>query len=65
MKGINHELTVPYSPERKAVAEQINTTPLESGWSMMVHAGLPNRFWAEAVECAAYIGNHTPTFAGP
>ena len=30
---------------------------------MMVHTGLPNRFWAEAVECAAYIRNHPRTSA--
>ncbi len=30
---------------------------------MMAHAGLPERFWAEAVETAAYIRNRTPTTA--
>ena len=30
---------------------------------MMVHAGLPDKFWAEDVECAPYIRNRTPTSA--
>ena len=30
---------------------------------MMVHTGLSDQFWAEAVECAASIWNHTPTSA--
>ena len=62
-KGIHHELAVPYSPEQNGVAERMNRTLLESARSMMVHAGLPDRFWAEAVECAAYIRNRTPMSA--
>ena len=34
---------------------------MESARSMMAHAGLPDKYWAEAVECAAYIRNRTPT----
>ena len=62
-KGIHHVLTVPYSPEQNCVAELMNRTLLESAWSMMVHAGLPDRLWAEALECSAYIKNFTPTSA--
>ena len=62
-KGIHYERTASYSFEQNGVAEQMNRTPLESARSMIVHAGLPDRFWVEAVECAAYIKNHTPTSA--
>ena len=62
-KGIHHELTVPHSPEQNGVAERMNRTLMESARSMMAHAGLPERFWAEAVECAAYIRNRMPTTA--
>ena len=34
---------------------------MEMACSMMVHAGLPNMYWAEAVDAAAYIRNHTNT----
>ena len=50
---------MPYSPEQNGVPERMNRTLLESARSMMFQAGLPDRFWAEAVECAAYIRNRT------
>ena len=62
-KGIRQELTVPHSPEQNGVAERMNRTLMETARSMMAHAGLPERFWAEAVETAAHIRNHTPTTA--
>ena len=30
---------------------------------MIIHAHLPDKFWVEAVEFAAYIRNHTPMSA--
>ena len=36
---------------------------MESARSMIDHAGLPDKYWAEAVECAAYIRNRLPTTA--
>ena len=53
--GIHHELTVPHSPQQNGVAERMNRTLrlLESARSMMDHRGLPDKYWAEAVECAA------------
>ncbi len=52
-KGIRHELTVPYSPQQNGVAERMNRTLMESTRSMMAHASLPDKYWAEAVDCAA------------
>ena len=60
-KGIHHELTVPYSPEQNGVAERMNRTLMEMARSMMAHAGLLDRYWAEAVDAAAYIRNRTTT----
>ena len=62
-KGVRHELTVPYSPEQNGVAERMNRTLMESARSMMTHASLPDKYWAEAVEAAAYIRNRTLTTA--
>ena len=62
-RGIHHELTVPYSPQQNGVAERMNRTLLETARSMMAHAGLPGKYWAEAVETASYIRNRTPTSA--
>ena len=33
---------------------------MESARSMIAHAGLPNKYWAEAVAPAAYVRNQTP-----
>ena len=60
-KGINHELTVPHCPEQNGVAERMNRTLMEMACSMMAHAGLPNKYWAEAIDAAAYIRNCTST----
>ena len=36
---------------------------MESARSMMAHANVPDKYWAEAVACAAYLRNRTPTAA--
>lgn len=63
LKGIYHELMVPYSPQQNGVAERINRTLMESARSMMSHAKLPDKYWAEAIATAAYLKNRTPTNA--
>ena len=60
-KGIHHELTVPHCPEQNGVAKRMNRTLMEMARSMMAHAGLPDKYWAEAVDAAAYIRNRTST----
>ena len=34
---------------------------METAQSMMAYAGLPDKYWAEAVDTAAYIRNRTST----
>ena len=63
LKGIHHQLTLPHSPQQNGVAETMNRTLIESARSMIAHAKLPNKYWAEAVATAAYIRNRTPTTA--
>ena len=62
-KGIQHELTVAYTPQQNGTAECMDRTLVESARSMMSHAHLPNHFWAEAVAMAAYIRNRSATTA--
>ena len=60
-KGIHHETSIPYTPEQNGVAERLNRTLCEKAKAMMVHAGLDDRYWAEAVQTATYIKNRLPT----
>ena len=56
-KGINYELSAPYSSAQNGVAERFNLTLMESARAIMAQAKLPERYWAEAVATAAYLRN--------
>ena len=60
---VHHELTVPYSPEQNGVAEWMNRTLMESAHTMLLHAGLPDSYWAEATATAAYCRSRMLTKA--
>ncbi|UYV82668.1 hypothetical protein LAZ67_22000457, partial [Cordylochernes scorpioides] len=55
--GIKHERTNVYSPQMNGVAERVNQTLLDMARACLHSANLPQRFWAEAVNTAAYIKN--------
>uniref|UniRef100_A0A0A1WFC7 Retrovirus-related Pol polyprotein from transposon TNT 1-94 n=1 Tax=Zeugodacus cucurbitae TaxID=28588 RepID=A0A0A1WFC7_ZEUCU len=61
--GIRHQLTVPYTPQQNGVAERANRTLVEMARCMLVHAGLSESYWAEAINCAVYIRNRSPSKA--
>ncbi|MCP3667059.1 MAG: DDE-type integrase/transposase/recombinase [Gammaproteobacteria bacterium] len=56
-RGIQRQLTVPYTPEQNGLAERYNRTIIESARSMLHHAGLDYKFWAEAVKTAVHVRN--------
>ena len=62
-EGIQHELSVPKTPEQNGVAERLNRTLVESVRSMLSDAKLPQKFWAEALSTAVYLQNRSPTKA--
>ena len=62
-KGISHEFTTPYSPQQNGVSERLNRTLLEKARSMIYHAEVPSKFWAEAINTAVYLHNRSPTAA--
>lgn len=62
-EGIQFQTTVPYSPEQNAVAERKNRTLCESARNMLFDAGLPTKYWGEAISTACYIQNRLPTRA--
>ena len=54
-QGIKREFTVPYTSQQNGKAERMNRTLVEMARCMLLERGLPNSFWAEAVQTANYI----------
>src|SRR4051812_3159672 len=61
--GIQHQVTVPYTPEQNGVAERANRTIVESARSMLYAREMHLEYWGEAVATAVYLKNGTPTKA--
>jgi hypothetical protein len=58
--GIELQHTVPYTPQQNGVVER-KSRSLKEMESCMLHAkSLPQRLWAEALNCATYIQNKYP-----
>jgi len=62
-KEIEHQPTIPNSPQQNGVAKQVNRTLMESAQAMLSHSYLPNKFWAEAIATATYFRNRSTTSA--
>lgn len=58
--GIVHQTSCPYSPQQNGKAERLNRTLLDRARCLLIESGLPTVFWAEAVNCAAYLLNRSP-----
>ncbi len=55
--GIQHQLTVAYTPQQNGVAERMNRTLMDCVRSLLYTAKLDKKFWAEALSNAVYIRN--------
>jgi hypothetical protein len=64
-EGIIREVSAPYSQKQNGISERRNRTVLDPGRSMLKHAVMPNKLWAEAVSTAVYIKNRLPSRALP
>ncbi|GKD14771.1 retrovirus-related pol polyprotein from transposon TNT 1-94, partial [Tanacetum coccineum] len=60
-EGIKRQFTTAYTPQQNGVAERINRTLLERARAMLATASLGKSFWAEAVNTACYVINHSPS----
>jgi transposase InsO family protein len=59
--GIKHEMTTADTPQHNGVTEQMNRTQVETARTLLTDANLPNSYWYDAVEYAAYLHNLVPT----
>ena len=58
--GLQHQFSVPYTPQKNGVAERKNRTLREMANCMIQSRSMDSSFWAEAVNCANYIQNQMP-----
>jgi len=58
-KGVEHQMTVPYTPEQNGKAERLNRTLMDKVRAMLHEAKLRKSLWAEAVNTASYLRNRS------
>ncbi|EOY21703.1 Uncharacterized protein TCM_013805 [Theobroma cacao] len=61
VEGINHQLTVPYSPQQNGVSKRKNRSILDMARCLLFEKSLPKKFWVEACNTAVYLLNRLPT----
>lgn len=61
-RGIQLELTAPYTPKQNGSSERQNRTLVEKARTMIHAKDLQIRLWAEAMNTAVYTYNRTPLF---
>jgi hypothetical protein len=64
-EGITREALATYSQQQNGLSERCNCTVMDPARSMLKHARMPNKLWAEAVSTAVNIKNRLPTRALP
>lgn len=62
-KGTEIQYTIPYTPEQNGAAERLNRTLLEKGRALILESNLSKEMWGEAILCATYLLNRSPTSA--
>jgi hypothetical protein len=62
-KGIDNQLTAPYSPSQNGVAERANRTLVELARTMINAWNIPKFLWEQAIDHASYIQNRSYTRA--
>ncbi len=60
-RGIEIQLTAPYSPSQNGIAERMNRTLVELARAMRISADLPENLWESAFTHASYLRNRSFT----
>ena len=60
-QGIQMQHIIPYTPQQNGVAKRKKHTLKEMDNCIIQSKGLSLKYWAEAINCANYIVNRTPT----
>ncbi|KAF7782993.1 hypothetical protein Agabi119p4_2369 [Agaricus bisporus var. burnettii] len=63
--GIVLNFTTPYAHQQNGKAERSMRTLLDMARTSLADSGLPQKYWADAVQTAAYVRNLTPTTGSP
>ncbi|GJU73662.1 urease isoform X1 [Tanacetum coccineum] len=58
--GIQHQKTLPKTPQLNGLAGRMNRTLVERVRCLLSHPGLPASFWGEALNTAVHVINLTP-----
>ncbi|MBW0558057.1 hypothetical protein O181_097772 [Austropuccinia psidii MF-1] len=59
-KGIQMQLTAPYSPKQNPISERGNRLTSEKARTLLFTSNLPTNFWGEAVVTRTFLENITP-----
>ena len=59
--SIIHQRTMPRTPEQSGVLEHLNLTIMDRVRTILIEYQLPLSLWAEAISCAIYTKNQSPT----
>uniref|UniRef100_A0A0A9AYR8 Integrase catalytic domain-containing protein n=1 Tax=Arundo donax TaxID=35708 RepID=A0A0A9AYR8_ARUDO len=59
--GIVFHLSCPYTSPQNGKAERVLRTLNNSVRTLLLHASMPPKYWAEALEAATYLLNRRPS----
>lgn len=63
IKGISLEYTLPYTKQSNGVAERLNRSLCDKVRTLFAETNLPKTLWCEAIQCATYQLNRSPSSA--
>lgn len=61
LRVIKHQTTIPYNPRQNGVSKRMNETLLNMVRSMIFFKNVKLTFWIDAILCAVYLRNRSPT----